>query len=392
MKNESNLNYPLPDILNKIIDSKKESGKLRTAANYLATVSKVNKYIGTDTRKFYLRDISPEWVSGFVDWLHRQHPGKPQTADFYVRNTRALYNQAVKLLVHDQHLRVNPFEGIAIKGIRRSGRALSQREVRGLLSTKLRCRLSRSQKETLDLLLFMLYMRGMVFQDIFNLRRNAVDAHGHIQYLRSKTGIPINFIVPPEALKIMNDYSRINSPYVFPFLHMHHKIKEKEIGEESALRRVNRHALAIGEKAGLSTPLTTYVIRHTWATLMLEAGKPVELISQCLGHTSIRTTQIYLSKISIHKVDREVEDMVNLMLRNGTKRPGSPIGKKKIDNNIKNNEKSRSVKQEYDKSKSHTHKLKIVLLLKKIVSFFVRKRQAQPLSFGALYLLRKNRV
>jgi Site-specific recombinase XerD len=61
--------------------------------------------------------------------------------------------------------------------------------------------------------------------------------------------------------------------------------------------------------------LTTYVMRHSWATLMLEAGKSVEIISQCMGHTSIRTTQIYLSSISTTKVDREVNDMLNRFIR-----------------------------------------------------------------------------
>ncbi len=58
-----------------------------------------------------------------------------------------------------------------------------------------------------------------------------------------------------------------------------------------------------------------YISRHTWATLMLEDSQPVELISQCMGHTSIRTTQIYLSRISSRKVDTAVDGMYDRMLR-----------------------------------------------------------------------------
>ena len=89
----------------------------------------------------------------------------------------------------------------------------------------------------------------------------------------------------------------------------------KELSEESALRRINRATREIGRKTGLSVPLTTYVLRHTWATLMLEDSQPVELISQCMGHSSIRTTQIYLSRISSHKVDAAVSGMYDRMLR-----------------------------------------------------------------------------
>ena len=114
----------------------------------------------------------------------------------------------------------------------------------------------------------------------------------------------------------MKRYHREDSPFVFPFLHEVRKgYPGKELSEESALRRINRSTREIGRKTGLSVPLTTYVLRHTWATLMLEDSQPVELISQCMGHTSIRTTQIYLSRISSRKVDAAVSGMYDRMLR-----------------------------------------------------------------------------
>ncbi|MCE9337036.1 tyrosine-type recombinase/integrase, partial [Bacteroides fragilis] len=126
------------------------------------------------------------------------------------------------------------------------------------------------------------------------------------------------------AEAIIRRHFRDGSPYVFPFLH-HRKgrgSKGKDGGEEkagslpeeSALRRVNRHAVEIGKLAGLSAPLTTYVLRHTWATLMLEAGYSVELIGQCLGHTSVTTTHIYLSRISSGQVDTAVDEMFNRLV------------------------------------------------------------------------------
>ena len=108
--------------------------------------------------------------------------------------------------------------------------------------------------------------------------------------------------------------------YIFPFLR--EKNNKTVLCEKSALRRINRHALIIGQMLHLPGKLTTYVMRHSWATLMLEAGKSVEIISQCIGHTSIRTTQIYLSSISTTKVDWEVNDMLNRFVRLGKKRKG----------------------------------------------------------------------
>lgn len=160
---------------------------------------------------------------------------------------------------------------------------------------------------------------------------------GHIRYNRSKTGAPIEVEVVPEIYEIMRRYHREDSPYVLPFLHEARRNCShsscfsspwqssskfdsanpayNELSEESALRRINRATREIGAILGLSVPLTTYVPRHTWATLMLEDGHPVELIGQCMGHTSIRTTQIYLSRISSLKVDSSVGSMYDRMLR-----------------------------------------------------------------------------
>lgn len=309
--------------LKEVIVRKKDSGKVRTAANYASCLNKLEIYLGKSSGIFRPETLTPDWVESYVLWLHGQHPDKPQTVDFYFRNLRSMCNHSLKLQKKKWLGGVNPFLSISIKNIHPSKRALAKEEVRVLLSDSLRGRLNEVQRATLDVLLFMLYMRGMVFKDLYDLRWDAVSADGHVRYLRSKTGCLIDTGIPAEAAEIMECYRRADSPYLFLFLHVSQKEGEKEVCEESALRRMNRHAKVIGEKAGFSIPLTTYVMRHTWATLMLEAGKSVELISQCLGHTSIRTTQIYLSRISVRRVDSEVEDMVDRMLR------GYAVGEKR---------------------------------------------------------------
>lgn len=140
-----------------------------------------------------------------------------------------------------------------------------------------------------------------------------VDEKGRIRFLRSKTGSLVEVSIVREAREIMERYRRMDSPFIFAFLHFGKKNAAKPLSEMSALRRVNLHASAIGKMAKLSLSLTTYVMRHTWATLMLESGKSVELISQCMGHSNIQTTQIYLSRISFGKVEAEVNDMLNLI-------------------------------------------------------------------------------
>ena len=285
----------------------------RTLENYRSSISEVKKFEGDRWERLGVGDIDRRWSDRYALWLAKRHADAPQTADFYLRNFRAAYGHAMASLRTGADGK--PFEGYRSHGSRPAKRALPKEEVRRLLSPGLRERLSERLLEVLDILLFMLYARGMAFNDVYKLTWQMV-ADGHIRYRRSKTGVFIDVLIVPELERIMRRYRRKGSPYVFPFLHAARKgRREGELSERSALRRVNRAAHEIGRLAGLSLPLTTYVLRHTWATLMLEDGQPVELISQGLGHTSIRTTQIYLARISVQKVDAAVSGMYDRLLR-----------------------------------------------------------------------------
>ncbi len=368
LKQHSRSRVTLADAFGRLIARKEEDGKSRTAENYRSTVNKLKVYLGDTTDKVAVGEatygklafgeITTDWVAGFAGWLEEAHPGKPQTADFYFRNLRAMYNTACTEYDTGVSEGYNPFRKIVFREKPSAKRALVKEETEKLLDPAFREEVAECLCESLDILLFILFMRGMVFQDVYNLTWGMIDADNHVHYLRSKTKVPIDTEIPSEARTIMERYRSPDSLYVFPFLHRYKGGKnEKELSEQSALRRVNRHAHRIGNQAGLPILLSTYVMRHTFATLMLEAAKPVELISQCLGHASIRTTQRYLSRLSVTRVDKEVNDMFDRMLR--------PVTTK-----VKKNNKGRPKKKTKIESKKERNDL-----LHKNVPFFIRKRQ-----------------
>lgn len=303
----------LSPLLDRTLEALKGQRSVQTLENYHSSINKVKEFVGDGWERLTVEDITRCWTDRFTTWLESRHGDKPQTVDFYLRTFRALYGHALAL--SDNKTDGKPFGGHHTGGSFPAKRALHKEEVQRLLSPALRQTLPENRREALDVLLFILYARGMVFKDVYNLTRRMVTDR-HIRYLRSKTGVPIDVEVVPELEEIMKRYYREDSPFVFPFLHEVRKgCPGKELSEESALRRINRSTREIGRKTGLSVPLTTYVLRHTWATLMLEDCQPVELISQCMGHSSIRTTQIYLSRISSRKVDTAVNGMYDRMLR-----------------------------------------------------------------------------
>lgn len=304
------------------ISLKEDGGHSRTAANYLSSLGAVRAYLGGEFDRFPLSGVTPAWVEGYASWLRSRHASSAATAEFYFRNFRVMCRRYSRLTCVALPGGRDPFAGIAFHVRPASKRALPRESLARLLDPDLRCRLTEREGESLDVLHFILFTRGMAFQDVWNLRHDMVGDDGHIRYRRSKTGAPIDVLVTAEAAALMERHRRCGSPWVFPFLHdlrrgerAATKNGNREPTEESSLRRVNRHARSIGRLAGMPIPLTTYVMRHTWATLMQEAGYPVELIGQCLGHTSEETTRIYLSGISRGSVDRAVDDMLDRLVR-----------------------------------------------------------------------------
>ena len=282
---------------------------LRTLENYRSAISKVREFAGDNWQRLTVAAITRQWTDNFTRWLQQQHADKPQTVDFYLRTFRAVYRHALNLT--ESTANAKPFGGPRPGGSFSAKRALKRDDMLKILSPELREKLKPRQIEALDVLVFIFYSRGMAFQDVYRLRWSMI-SDGHIRYKRSKTGALIDVEVVSELEEIMRRYHRKDSPYVLPFLHESRKGNTgKELSEKSALRRINRAVYnIIGD-----VKLTTYVLRHTWATMMLEDGSPVEVISQCMGHSSIRTTQIYLSRISSGKIDKAVRGMYDRQLR-----------------------------------------------------------------------------
>ena len=79
----------------------------------------------------------------------------------------------------------------------------------------------------------------------------------------------------------------------------------------------------MGEQLHFEQPFTTYVMRHSWAFMMLEANSEIGIISQSLGHMSLRTIEIYLGRISVSKIDRASDNMLNNLVRSSSTRQRS---------------------------------------------------------------------
>ena len=145
-----------------------------------------------------------------------------------------------------------------------------------------------------DLFLFSAFT-GMAYVDIKQLRKEHVrkmfDGHWWIVKRRQKTGVESSIRLLDVPLQIIWKYW--------------------ETGEDGRLFTIpsnsccNVHLKRIAQQCRIRGKLTFHIGRHTFATMALNRGMPIESLSRILGHTNIRTTQIY-AKITDKKISEDM--------------------------------------------------------------------------------------
>ena len=149
---------------------------------------------------------------------------------------------------------------------------------------------------------------GMPFADFAHLEKSAL-THGVLRYNRIKTGTPMSVEILEAAQKTINGLRNNESSagdypdYLFDIMKGDKKRKEEAGYKEyqSALRRFNNQLKSLSRELRIKSPVTSYTIRHSWATSAKYQGIPIEMISESLGHKSIKTTQTYLKGFGLEK-------------------------------------------------------------------------------------------
>ena len=98
---------------------------------------------------------------------------------------------------------------------------------------------------------------------------------------------------------------------VFPILSNFHKSDVQVANRlHKVLAKLNKHLKAIGIKLNLSIPLTTYVARHSFATVLKRAGVSTSIISESLGHSSEKITQVYLDSFDKEQMNTAMKALL----------------------------------------------------------------------------------
>ena len=164
-----------------------------------------------------------------------------------------------------------------------------------------------------DVFSFSYYCGGISLVDVANLTPdNIID--GRLIYERQKTHGMINLVMLDEAKTIIERYATYQNRagYLFPILD-----KRKHVTPMQKFNRVrklccklNKELHKITAKLKIKEDVTTYVARHSFATVLKKSGVNIGIISQALGHQDIKTTQIYLSEFDNEQVDSAMKNLL----------------------------------------------------------------------------------
>jgi integrase len=146
----------------------------------------------------------------------------------------------------------------------------------------------------------------MNFTDIAFLKwKDILD--NRLIYTRRKTNEKFNIQLLEPAVKILEYYKatgQSKNDYVFPLLSTDHITPQTIFNRKvKMLREINKNLKAVGKLAGIKSELTTYVARHSYATILKKSGVSTSLISEALGHDCEKTTQIYLDSFGNSTLD-----------------------------------------------------------------------------------------
>ena len=213
----------------------------------------------------------------------------------HFRTFRALYNRAV---VEDfAKKECDPFLDFKVSkfNTKTQKRAIKKEDIVriALLTVEKGTRLYNSQ----NAFLFSYYCSGINISDIIELEWTDISPDGLMEYERNKTLQKQRVQLLPPAKEILAYYRKYSTgDYIFPYLH---KAKHKTVAQinnrvKKITKQINEDLKTLATMAGIETNLTTYVARHTFATVLKRSGVDISKISELLGHDSEKTTKIYL--------------------------------------------------------------------------------------------------
>lgn len=284
------------------LEEEKRTGYRLSIQQTYNSLIKFNKHLDIP-----FSEMDCSWLRRYETWLRKQ--GKSEnTIGIRFRNIRLIFNLAInmRLLKPENY----PFKQLKVSKLHQetAKRALTKKEILSVVNYNITgkdfyCKLA------VHLFTFSYFMGGINFVDMAYLTGKNI-VNNRLIYNRRKTSKLINLPMQERAFVVLKEYKKSNEPYLFPILSSKHKTEQQRLNRlHKVITKVNKVLKSIGEELQIPIKLTTYVARHSYATVLKRAGVATSIISESLGHSSEKVTQIYLDGFENSQIDKAMENL-----------------------------------------------------------------------------------
>src|SRR5690554_6528140 len=290
------------DYHNTNMEEKLKIGQVakKTHIRYVITKKKVEAFMKQQykVKDIPLSELRLRFATEFEHYLLTNDNLHTNTAHKYIKNLKKIMNMSVGL----DWLSSNPFNNFRCSYIAPKREVLTQEEVDKIRFKKIDIK---RLAEVRDVFIFCCYT-GFAYSDIYKFEYDAItkgiDGEFWLATERQKTGVKESVPLLPVALEIIEKYR--DHPYC--------KNKNRLLPVNSN-QRYNGYLKEIADICGINKKITSHNARHSFATTVtLSNGVPIETVSSMLGHSSIRTTQIY-AKVVESKVSQDMKSLKNIL-------------------------------------------------------------------------------
>jgi integrase/recombinase XerD len=290
-----NIGGSLNEMISAKIKELENEEKFGSSAFYKGTLSLLKRYMKHDVP---IKEVTVEWLNGLEKFILKT--ANQTTVAMNMRNIRATMNIAKQVGVIRESDYPFGRGKYQIKEGSGKKKALNKKQLKAIAEYSDG---SMTTEFYRDLWLFIYFCNGLNVADLISLKFSDIQ-NGEISFIRKKTKDRTRDVkriyaaITPEMYSIINKWGNDpkKSVYIFPFLKPGDSAWEHEKKKKNLTKLINKRMKMIGEKLNLGK-ITTYVARHTYATVLRNEGVPISIISPMLGHSSVTTTEIYLADL-----------------------------------------------------------------------------------------------
>ena len=344
-----------------VITELEVAGKVGNARVYKNVQGSISNFL--NGKDIPLTNITHSWLKKYDIWFMNKG-NSTNGLSFNLRTLRALINKAIKRKIISKD--VYPFDEYTIKKEKTRKRAIKDEEIKAIISYEPK---SPKEQRAKDYFLISFYLMGISFVDLAYLTIENIK-QGRINYRRRKTKQLHSIKIVAPLQSILDKYltGKEGGDFILPIIKhtvdkklytnvhikegaikysikddershlipisdelnehimeqpvglkrsefllnlvVHERTKRQYMDIRNELRLFNNCMKVIGKSLGIDHKITSYVARHSFASIAKQKQIPIPVISALLGHENLQTTEIYLTGFDSDVMDKFNEQIV----------------------------------------------------------------------------------